>query len=486
MSDQLSERMIFLSLDATDQRLVFKLDADYRQEPEGWVGSFATLGVSTTAETLDAAKERRWRTWSSLTWISSPAWTSAAAWSAPAEPPQGGTSGRSKNMPSQEFVKLAFRGGRFDEGELTLDVFRDLLALKAMVVEVAKWHFLQHNTDRRRAPSDFANGFDFKLMRMEMGSCVSVLGLSPSKPDVPSRFQDYFGEALDTIMHVIDSADQEQNLGTVNVPVQEHPMEGLSHFRQFGKNLNEQESLSFDHLAQNNEVTLTPKKRRAIISRFGLETQPFDHTAILRGSIPAADQEKMTFEFVPIYGPKVTGKIPPEHAEAVISAFVGYPEGVKVSIEGRLCYNSRGVLRTMDRIEDISPLDSLDVPAQLESMKNLPMGWATGMQFAGTPDPTYGIPPSHEDLDRLASVFTVNLSDRIPNPYAYPTPEGGIQLEWSIGPYESSLEIDFSNGTGEWHVLNMVTKDSVLEDIQLDAEGWEWIADKIQQQESSE
>ena len=141
---------------------------------------------------------------------------------------------------------------------------------------------------------------------METGSCVPVIGISPSRADVPSRFQEYLIDAMGTIMDVIEATDLESLQHTANG----FPTEWLAHFKQFGKNLNEGESLTLNHTTRNMEVTLTPRTRRTLLSR--IESPASDmavpNTALLRGSIPAADQQKMTFEFLPIYGQKVTAR----------------------------------------------------------------------------------------------------------------------------------------------------------------------------------
>ena len=50
-------------------------------------------------------------------------------------------------MHSSEFMKLECQGGRLDNGELPLDTLTDHTALKRMIIEVAKWKFLEANPD---------------------------------------------------------------------------------------------------------------------------------------------------------------------------------------------------------------------------------------------------------------------------------------------------------------------------------------------------
>ena len=84
----------------------------------------------------------------------------------------------------------------------------------------------------------------------------------------------------------------------------------------------------------------------------------------------------------------------PQHMDTVLEAFMGYQEGVKVSIEGKGSYDNKGTLRTMDDIDDVRLLDSWDVPAQLETMKSLQTGWANGCSFLAMLTPLMGCLPT--------------------------------------------------------------------------------------------
>ncbi len=57
MLDSTSERMAFLAHNAGSQPLVFELTVDYGQEEGAWVGVCPALGVSTTTDSPEAARE---------------------------------------------------------------------------------------------------------------------------------------------------------------------------------------------------------------------------------------------------------------------------------------------------------------------------------------------------------------------------------------------------------------------------------------------
>ena len=124
-------------------------------------------------------------------------------------------------------------------------------------------------------------------------------------------------------------------------------------------------------------------------------------------------------------------------------------------------------------------LHPLDVPSRLDEFRSLRDGWADGMQYAGDWGNGYGKAPSHAGLDWLAAAFTRHYPADAPLPYTYPTPEGGVQMEWSLGVQEISLEIDLETGQGWWHRLDMSTTDDAEQDLTLDAAGWQWLGAEI-------
>lgn len=127
----------------------------------------------------------------------------------------------------------------------------------------------------------------------------------------------------------------------------------------------------------------------------------------------------------------------------------------------------------------------LDVPAQLNEFRELQDGWADGMQVASNWGNGYGKAPDHAGLDWLSDTFERHYPDDVPLPYAYPTPEGGVQIEWSLGPYEADVEINLEARTGEWHCFDLDTDDSDMRDLRLsDPADWNWLAEEIRRIES--
>ena len=68
-------------------------------------------------------------------------------------------------MSTEPFLEPRLVGALFEGHAIPLEVLKDLAVLQDMIVEVAKWKFLQVNPDRKRSPRGFADGILAKVGR---------------------------------------------------------------------------------------------------------------------------------------------------------------------------------------------------------------------------------------------------------------------------------------------------------------------------------
>jgi hypothetical protein len=103
-------------------------------------------------------------------------------------------------------------------------------------------------------------------------------------------------------------------------------------------------------------------------------------------------------------------------------------------------------------------LDPQDILVRVQQLKTLKDGWLDGS----------GLAPSMDGLDWLAAALNKHYPVDLALPFIYPTPEGGVQLEWPFSPQEPSLQIDLNRKTGEWHAL-VDTDECELLDLNYEA-----------------
>ena len=121
-------------------------------------------------------------------------------------------------------------------------------------------------------------------------------------------------------------------------------------------------------------------------------------------------------------------------------------------------------------MDQISRLDPLDIRSRLDELRRLEDGWLDGD----------GKAPGSDELEWLAAGFDRHYPDDLPLPHLYPTPEGGVQAEWSLSENEISLEVNLVTRRADWHRLDVETHADFARALDLDNENDRtWIALEI-------
>jgi hypothetical protein len=363
------------------------------------------------------------------------------------------------------FLRPRLRGARFEGHAIPLEFLKDLAVLQEMTIEVAKWQFTKSHPDRKRSPRGFTRGIELKLVGIDEGSAWLTIALCTAQPMLfPEGNQVYFEEARDAIVSAIDAAER-------GAEIRDYlPEQALSYFNRLGQSLQEGEAIEFSIPKHKQPARLTKATRRQLLLASSALRELTEETSV-RGAIPEADQDKMTFEILLLDGRKIPAPIPNQLLGTVIEAFNGYGAGVRALLEGVGKFDRNERLQSFESIEHISILDPLDIPARLEELGRLGDGWLEGG----------GSALSAAGLAWLAQAFEHHYSDELPLPYLYPTEEGGIQLEWSIASHEITLEIDLETHAGEWHRLDRQTGKDVSGSWDLDnPEHWSTMIKDLQ------
>ena len=118
----------------------------------------------------------------------------------------------------------------------------------------------------------------------------------------------------------------------------------------------------------------------------------------------------------------------------------------------------------------IVALDPLSIPDRLGELRNMKDGWLDGD----------GTAPRHAGLDWLASSFERYFPIDLPLPYIFPTPEGGVEAEWSIGRHSVIFEIDLESRQGDWLHFDKQSDEEDAQSLNLDDNSrWAWLTSEI-------
>lgn len=339
---------------------------------------------------------------------------------------------------NQEFLKPRLVGTRFEEHTVPLEFLKDFAALEEMIIEVAKWKFLQSHESRTRVPRGFTDGLELHLTQVEEGSAIPVIALVFGTL-FPSANITYFDQARESIIEAVASANLNQ------VDTSQLPPNLLGYFDRFGRSLRDGESMELT--AANQQVAqLTSETRRKLIR--ASQVVEWTEEMSLTGLIAEADQARMSFQLELKDGTKLTAPLNSQHLDTVLATFNDYRNGARVQLQGVVRKNRQDQLKSIESVEHISPLDPLDVTARVNELAELKNGWLNGK----------GLAPEKSALDWLARSFAMNFDPDLPLPYLYPTPEGGIQAEWSIANWEVTLDINLQQKTAEYQALQLLNQ----------------------------
>ncbi|HET7228719.1 MAG TPA: hypothetical protein VFJ16_01820 [Longimicrobium sp.] len=363
------------------------------------------------------------------------------------------------------FLRPRLVGERFEGGAIPLEVLKDLAAVEELIVEVAKWSYFQDHPDRKRLPRGFSGGVSLKITEIGDGSAIPVIGLFLASANlVTGQQRIYFEQARDHVIHAIDAAENNQTV-TSHLPERL-----LGYFDRVGRSLRDGEAIEFNYVDPAQPARLTRTTRRKLILA-SADVQEVSEEVVLRGAIPEFDQEKMTFTLQVTHGPRLSAPVGSQHVHTVLEGFNGYRTGVRVALQGVARFNRYNRLQGIETVEHISLLDPNDIAARIDDFRGLGAGWLDGK----------GVAPAPEGLDWLSCAFEKHYPDHLPLPYLYPTAEGGVQAEWSLPPYELSLEVSLDKRGGEWHGLNLESDLDTTRQLDLESVAdWEWMVREIQ------
>lgn len=352
---------------------------------------------------------------------------------------------------------------------MPLELLRDLSVLEEMIVEVAKWRFIQDNPGRQRSPRGFTKDVELVLVGVESGSAVPVIHMRWRQDGrlFPDEHLAYFDQARDAIVSTIATAESSASLDDVG---RELPSNALSYFDKIGRSLRDDEAIEFSRPNGLGPARLTRGSRRRLVlaSRAPSVTEGI----AVRGLVPEADQDDRTFELQLYDGKKIIAPISEPHSDAILQAFAGYTSGAKILVHGIGRMSRQGALERIESIEHVSLLDTLDVASQIDDLRLLQDGWLEGGGRSLSPD----------GLDWLSAIFDGYYPDELALPRIYPTEDGGVQAEWMLGKNDVSLEIDLDKRRGFWHQLDLETDSDLSDELDLSGDdGWRWVIARLRE-----
>jgi len=211
-------------------------------------------------------------------------------------------------------VTHTFKGPRFDDHGLDVDVLPDLLAYKVLLVETAKELWRRKHPDRQRLPRGFEDSLTLKFYELQAGSTRVPLVREIEYGDGELEFEpprDELDEAVTLIADTIDAAAAGSQLP------EELPKNVIPLFSNYGRTLGEGES--FEHIIPNRPkpACYNVHVRDEVIRR--AQGVYEDHVDLV-GEVRAADLDGCNFTLRLDDGAKIPGKFTPDQEALIVEA----------------------------------------------------------------------------------------------------------------------------------------------------------------------
>ena len=316
------------------------------------------------------------------------------------------------------------------------------MALQELIVKTARWRYLDANPLRKRVPNGFEHDLKLKISALEDGSVKPVIRFLPVAGaalllNFQSKIQPYYVDAVDSIHAAAAAAGSGE---TSNQVIRGHlPEDLLGLFDRVGRGLSERESLALPD-RHGAEVRLTLESRRVLVRASGKQT--FTEEVVLFGEIAHAAQDRARFDLRILNGPTLVNVAFGEpNAEAVVKAFSGWKEGVRVRVAGVARMDRGGEVVGLDSVDEVAVLEARDVQARLVELAALEPGWDADGEAEAL---------HKEHLDVLAIFFDAYWPESVSLPVIFPSVGNGLHLEFEREERRAEMEIDLNNLTAEW------------------------------------
>jgi hypothetical protein len=255
----------------------------------------------------------------------------------------------------RELVTHTFKGGRFDDHGVDLDVLPDLVAYKTLLVETAKELWRRKNPDRQRLPKNFEESVSIKFYEVRKGSAALPLFREVETEDQLSFLdsqRDELDEAVDLIADTVDAAGQDRTLP------QSLPSNVVPLFENYGKTLRPDEWIEQLPAKRISAVRYSPVVRE----RLTRWTQSSYEDAVdVIGAVTMARVSRPRMCITLDDGREVEAAFRPED-EGIITTALKEHATAKVRVEGRAQFLAGGQIQRIVLVERVTLLPVGEMP----------------------------------------------------------------------------------------------------------------------------
>ncbi len=259
-------------------------------------------------------------------------------------------------MSKRLLMKHKFKGKRFDDNGIDLDVLPELLAYKKILIEATKVLWRRSNPSRDRLPSGFESSLVLKFYELEDGSVSIPIYVIQDKIDeelLPGmQNYDLMVKAVNLIADACESSGNGQSLP------EEFPKNIIHQFDDYGKTLRDDESFEHEIYHREKPVRYTLKSRENILS---LTEQSYEDSVEITGEVTMASVRLNKVGITLKDNKEIVASFEQEDEDKIISA-LKYHKTAKLQVVGQGQFNSKGQLEGIIKVDRFDFLQSGERP----------------------------------------------------------------------------------------------------------------------------
>lgn len=254
----------------------------------------------------------------------------------------------------KKLTLLTFKGPRFEDHGLDVDVLPELIAYKQLLQESAKEIWRRKNPGRIRLPKGFEADIRLKFFGLETGSTAVPLyrELAATREPHLISFDDELDEAAIVLEEAIRAAGKREGVPS------DLPRSIIPLFEELGKTLHQDEYLLLAATEAERPVRYDSSAKQWIL---GWASSSYDDMIDLKGEVRATDLDGLKFTLRIEDGQKVIGRFKPEH-EAVILEALGEHTSRSMRVVGTGQFAPEdGALKQIVEVERIEIIEPYEV-----------------------------------------------------------------------------------------------------------------------------
>jgi hypothetical protein len=327
------------------------------------------------------------------------------------------------------FARLRLTGGRFEGNGMPVEALAELVAYQELVVGVAREVYRNRRPKRRRLPKGFADRLQLRVRTIEQGSAVPVLERIREPGTLIPRM-DEFTESRDLIEDAVAA------IGAGKALPDDFPLRAVVLFNRFGQTLRGDEAIELRRATARSGPRYTRDVQRQLVLK---ERHTFQAEVNDIGWIVELDSGRMSCMIrlrSALRAQPVPAPVDDFTFDQVKAAMEPNGDGPPVYVAGIGVYSTAGHVLRLDSIREVSFVEDAEglsaLDAKITELEELQAGWLDGG----------GVALTAPAIRAARITLTELLLLEVPRPRIYPTPEGGVQAEWSAVDYEVSVTFE--------------------------------------------